>query len=556
MNNAQIADTFSLLSKLMEVHGENSFKAKSYSTAAFKIDKLQVQLKDVPEEKLSSFQGIGSSLKDKISALLQTGSLQILNELISATPEGILEMLKIKGIGPKKINIIWKEMEIETVGELLYACQENRLKLYKGFGEKTQNNIAEALQFYMNNIGNYLYAGIKTFAAQTEEILKEIFGENKVNITGDFKQQEPIISNLEFVIEGNAQEIKNKLTVNPAFHFEETDLDTLVYTINEKIKLIIHPVEHELAVQKLITTSSSKEFSDTLLTNYPAARAADEASYFSAIGLPFIPAYMRHNAQILTACNPVQMAEIIQAGDIKGLLHCHSTWSDGNNSLEEMASAAKDLDMTYMLITDHSKAAFYADGLSEQKVHAQQNEVDELNKKLTPFKIFKGIECDILTEGRLDYDEETLSSFDLVIASIHSNLKMDETKAMQRLLGAVKNKFTSILGHMTGRLLLSRSGYPVDHLKVIDACAEYNVVIELNANPRRLDIDWQLIDYALKQNVMISINPDAHSIAGINDINYGILVAQKAMLPAAKNLSSFSLEAFEKFVTEQKQKRN
>jgi DNA polymerase (family 10) len=220
-----------------------------------------------------------------------------------------------------------------------------------------------------------------------------------------------------------------------------------------------------------------------------------------------------------------------------------------------MATAAKEKGLQYLVISDHSKSAFYANGLYEERVFAQHGEVEALNAQLAPFRIFKSIESDILNDGSLDYSEEVLQSFDLVIASVHSNLKMSEEKAMARLLRAIESPYTNILGHMTGRLLLSRNGYPVDHKKIIEACAANEVVIELNAHPRRLDMDWRWIDYALEKNVLISINPDAHSVAGFNDTKYGVLAAQKAGLTKKQNLSSFSLEAFEKFLVAQHGKR-
>ena len=217
-----------------------------------------------------------------------------------------------------------------------------------------------------------------------------------------------------------------------------------------------------------------------------------------------------------------------------------------------MANAAKEQAFEYLVISDHSKSAFYAQGLHEEKINAQHRLIDELNNKLTGFKIFKSIESDILYDGSLDYSNTILTTFDLVIASVHSILKMTEEKAMQRLIRAIENPYTTILGHMTGRLLLSRKGYPVDHKKISDACAANNVVIELNAHPSRLDIDWRHIDYALEKNVLISIDPDAHSLDGFDDILYGVLVAQKAMVTKANNLSSFGLKELEAFLLKKK----
>jgi DNA polymerase (family 10) len=247
---------------------------------------------------------------------------------------------------------------------------------------------------------------------------------------------------------------------------------------------------------------------------------------------------------------------VIQPGDIKSIIHSHSDWSDGSNTLEAMAKAAIDKGFEYLVISDHSKSAFYASGLSEERIKAQHHYIDELNSKLAPFKIFKSIESDILNDGSLDYSDAILSTFDLVIASVHSNLKMTEEKAMMRLMNAIENPYTTILGHMTGRLLLSRKGYPVDHRKIVDACAANNVVIELNAHPSRLDIDWRHIEYALEKNVLISIDPDAHFIEGFDDIRYGVLAAQKALVTKANNLSSFSLQEFEAHLAKKKSSRN
>jgi DNA polymerase (family 10) len=247
---------------------------------------------------------------------------------------------------------------------------------------------------------------------------------------------------------------------------------------------------------------------------------------------------------------------VLQPADIKGLIHCHSNWSDGSHTIEEMAIAARNSGLEYMVISDHSKTAFYANGLSEDKIREQHIYIEELNKKLAPFRIFKSIESDILNDGNLDYSNEVLATFDLVIASVHSNLKMTEEKAMMRLLNAIQNPYTTILGHMTGRLLLSRPGYPVDHKKIIDACAANHVTIELNANPSRLDIDWRQINYALEKNVLISIDPDAHHVDGIADTKYGVLVAQKAMVAKENNLSSFGLQQFEEYINNRKRIKN
>lgn len=555
MDNYSIADIFSLLSKLMDIHGENSFKVKSYSSAAFTIERLQVQLIDIERDNLSSIKGIGENTASKIIEILNTGQLTQLNELINKTPPGIIEMMGIKGIGPKKISTIWKELEIETLGELLYACNENRLTLYKGFGEKTQKNIKESIEFYLNNQGRYLYAQIEEYVKEFEQNLSNNFPEFSFLITGNFKQQSEIIESLEWVTNCKKIILKDFLTSNNFKVVEEND-EKIAFKGLENILIEFYFSTNEELFSTLFKTSCSNLFLKNWNTNFSIpANINSEEEIFAKNNIAFIPSFLREDNFDFNNIHQNNFDEIISVKNIKGIIHSHSKWSDGSNSIEEMANEAIKKGFEYLVISDHSKTAFYAQGLKEEQILAQHKLIDELNEKLKPFTIFKSIESDILNDGSLDYENSVLSTFDLIIASVHSNLKMNEEKAMIRLINAIENPFTSILGHMTGRLLLSRNGYPVNHKKIIDACAANNVVIELNAHPRRLDIDWREIEYALSKNVLISINPDAHSIVGFNDIKYGVLVAQKAKVKPQENLSSYSLEAFKVFVESQKKKR-
>ncbi len=560
MDNVQIAEYFSLLSKLMDIHGENSFKSKTYAAAAFTIDKLLIPLNATEKEKIFLIKGIGESTGKKIIELIETGELKVLTDLIAKTPEGVLEMLSIKGIGPKKIATIWKEMEIETLGELLYACKENRLKLYKGFGEKTQLSIEEAIEFYFRNQGSFLYPQVEAVEPQITAYLEKLFSPGNVFITGAFKRQLEIINELEYVVNSSNDLIKPKfLSANPPELLEETPV-SLLYKLTNGLRLKLYTGTADFK-KHLFRYSASDEFIQAFAEQYTAAdfnliSGADDRALFSSLGLAFIPACLRETPAVLSRAAAVsELPVLIQPGDIKSIIHSHSDWSDGSNTLEAMARAAIEKGFEYLVISDHSKSAFYASGLSEEKIKAQHQYIDELNSRLAPFKIFKSIESDILNDGSLDYSDAILSSFDLVIASIHSNLKMPEEKAMMRLINAIENPYTTILGHMTGRLLLSRKGYPVDHRRIVDACAANNVVIELNAHPSRLDIDWRHIEYALEKNVLISIDPDAHFIEGFDDTRYGVLAAQKAMLTKANNLSSFGLQEFEAFLNGQKSKR-
>jgi len=550
INNDYIADQFSLLSKLMDIHGENSFKTKSYSIAAFTIEKLPEQLTDIPREKIFSIKGIGDAIGKKIIDIIETGELKLLKEFVQKTPLGVIELLNLKGLGPKKIAVVWKEMEIESVGELLYACQENRLLLYKGFGEKTQKSIGETIEFYLKNQGSHLYAEVENYALAMDSAIKKKFPQNRFELTGEFRRQLEIVNQLEWITNLDLPTLQT-FYEQSAFSVIESGPEKIIVQGPEKITLCFHPAADRYFFERLFRTSCSDAFLQAWEKEFTSVEAGNDASeeeIFSSRKLQFIPAYLRDNPSIISRAKTQPMPVVIQPEDIRAIVHSHSNWSDGSNTVEEMGRACVDQGLEWMVISDHSKSAFYANGLSEDRIREQHVYIDELNSKLAPFRIFKSIECDILNDGNLDYSDAILSTFDLVITSVHSNLKMNEEKAMMRLLRAIENPYTTILGHMTGRLLLSRPGYPVDHKQVIDACAAQQVVIELNAHPRRLDMDWRWIDYALEKGVLISIDPDAHSVEGFHAIKYGCLAAQKAGLTKEKNLSSFSLKQMEEYL--------
>ncbi|HWK07878.1 MAG TPA: helix-hairpin-helix domain-containing protein [Puia sp.] len=560
IDNDYIAEQFSLLAKIMDIHGENSFKTKSYSNAAFTIEKLPESLLDLPPEKITAIKGIGDAIGKKIQEIIQTGELRLLREYIDKTPPGIIELLRIKGLGPKKIATIWKEMEIETMGELLYACQENRLLLYKGFGEKTQQNVRDAIEFFLKSQGSHLFAEIEVYANTIDGQLQHHFKQEQLSFTGEFRRQLEIIDQLQWVTTIHPEPLQQFLeaagftTVNPSSNTApSSDISVSHFTGPENIALSFTHTHPDHFAATLLETSCSGEFLEhwQQTTQWdPHHTYLNEEEIFASVNIHFIPPYQREQKHILQKAAHGPLPAVIQPSDIRAIIHSHSKWSDGSNTLEEMAAACIEKGYEYLVISDHSKSAFYANGLHEDRIKEQHAQIDELNRKLAPFVIFKSVESDILYDGSLDYADNILATFDLVIASVHSILKMPEDKAMSRLIRAIENPYTTILGHMTGRLLLSRPGYPVDHKKIIDACAANKVVIELNAHPRRLDMDWRWISYALDKGVMISIDPDAHSTGGYKDVKYGVLAAQKGGLTPEKNLSSFTLHQFQQFLAD------
>jgi DNA polymerase (family X) len=531
MLTEEIAQALKRTAQLMELYDENPFKIKSVANAAFKLNKTDIDLEGKTLQELEKIEGIGKSIAAKIIELQTTGTLKELEDLTNKTPEGVVDMLGVKGIGPKKVGQLWRELEIESIGELLYACNENRLITLKGFGAKTQAEVKKQIEFHQSNRGKFHYAAVEAFANNLVEILKKKYSTELVSLTGAIRRKYEIIEKIELLI-------ASENTVN---------IDDVENRANIKIELITC-AEKEF-YSKLFETTATEDhlhntgFQPVLLqqTDYKSVLQA-ESEIYKSLHLQYIEPELREGLTEVELAKKNKIPNLIEVTDLKGILHNHSTYSDGQNTLKEMAEYCKELGYKYLGICDHSQSAFYAQGLKPERVLEQHAEIDELNKKLFPFKIFKGIESDILNTGLLDYSDDVLKTFDFVVASVHSNLKMNEEKATERLIKAIENPYTTILGHPTGRLLLSRPGYPINHKKIIDACAENGVIIELNAHPYRLDIDWRWIPYCLEKGVKISINPDAHEKQGYHDMYYGTCVARKGMLTKEMCFNALNLE--------------
>ena len=527
MTTEDIADALEITAKLMELHNENPFKIKAISSAAYKLGKTRLDLNNQTVDELTKIEGISKSLAEKIIDFTTTGTTKELHELIAKTPAGVIEMLGIKGLGPKKVRQLWQELELESVTDLLYACHENRLVELKGFGEKTQNTIIQNIEFKIKNTGWFHYAYAEKIGQPIIDAIKNIT--DLVSFTGAMYRRCEVIEEIDILV-GD----------------ESIDLDEYY---SETIPINFIQVNGNVFYRKLVETSSTKEHLEGINYKVLETKKYDsEESIYSNLNIQYCEPEIREGLFELDKAKNNQLPKLIELTDLKGILHNHSTYSDGMNTLEEMATYCKDLGYQYLGICDHSQTAVYADGLKPETVFLQHQEIEKLNQKLFPFKIFKGIESDILGNGDLDYEEDILKTFDFIVASVHANLKMDEEKATTRLLKAIENPYTTILGHPTGRLLLGRPGYPINHKKIIDACAANKVVIELNAHPYRLDIDWRWIPYCLEKGVMISINPDAHQLKGYHDMRYGTYVARKGILTKEQCLNAMDLNSFESFL--------
>ncbi len=542
MTNREVAKIFNTLGKVMELHGESHFKTRSYTNAYLTIRKITEPVTEMDISTLQSIQGIGKAISEKIVELKETGELRTLNKYLDITPVGIVDMLNIKGFGPKKIKTVWEGLGIESPGELLYACEENRLIDLKGFGAKTQNTVMQQLKYFLESKGKFLFGKILPDALDILDHLQTMRPNDIIDFCGDLDRKMPIINELTFLVTCDEETFSDQILTFAPFSFEEEKL-----TYNG-IPFNIEYTDETMFASVKFQKSCSEQFLEQVIESFGEIdNIYEEEEVFETLDIAFIPSECRENPIILDRAAAGELS-LISDQDIKGIIHNHSTYSDGLHSLSEMAEATKAKGFEYLVISDHSQAAFYANGLQEERVQQQWTEIDELNAQWSDFRIFKGIESDILNDGSLDYTNDILEGFDCVIASIHSNLKMDLNKAMQRLIRAVENPYTKILGHPTGRLLLSREGYPIDHEKLIDACVANNVVIEINANPLRLDIDWRWIDYIIKKDGMVSINPDAHSIDGIDDVRYGVIAARKGGLMPEYCLNTFDLEAFKAWI--------
>lgn len=554
--HSAIISSLKLTASLMELHEENAFKIRAYQNAAIAIDKTPYDIEGLSDAELAAIPGIGNSMAQKIREICTTGTFSELESYLTKTPAGLIELFGISGLGPKKIKTLWKDLHIENPQQLLEACNDNRIASQKGFGEKTQDSIRKALLFQEQQGKKLLISNAQVRGTELLQTLQKALPSHTISWCGELYEQADTIETLGFIIATNnpsedlsliQQQVKadwNEQNSSP-FILRGTDANTGTAIEIRTCKSASFESQRMIfsaAVAHLQhAVSETQSFLD-ICKEHPNV---SEKELYTLSNSPFIPAECRVGHVEWNLAKEDKIKDLISFTDLQGIFHNHSTYSDGVHSLEEMAEACIAQGWKYFGIADHSQTAFYANGLKEDRVYQQFEEIDALNKKLAPFVIFKGIESDILNDGALDYENSLLKQFDYVVASVHSNLKMDQDKAMMRLLKAIENPYTTMLGHMTGRLLLKREGYPLNIHKIIDACADNNVIIELNANPYRLDMDWKYIDYALNKGVLISINPDAHEQDGILDTHFGVIAGRKGGLLKTSTFNTFSLDAIQ-----------
>lgn len=524
MINRELSKIFSLYAELLLLHEKDEGLSKLLSGASYRIRRMGEEITEISKDNLTRL--FRPQIIKLVNEIKNTGTIAAVDELIQLTPTGLFEMMRIRGLGGKKIALLWKIAKIDTLDALLQACKEDKLRKVPGFGLKTQANIVKSIEAYSSHKDRFHYASVAEVAAILESSLQQIFNTKLVSLCGEIRRQTTTVSGIEIITTLTAKKINSKVIGRLMIIKSSTKEKTIGHTLDEIPVTIFHTSPQKYFTDLFIRTGSDAHVKKIMGTKKNIFKSED--AIYKMVKLPFITPELREDLAEWDFAK--KSKELITAEDIKGVVHNHTTWSDGVDRLPDFINACRQKKFEYAVISDHSKNAHYAGGMKEEKILRQFKEIDKLNKEVSPFRIFKSIECDILVSGELDYETSFLKKFDLVIVSIHQLLKMDEAKATRRLLKAIEHPCTTILGHMTGRQLLIRPGYPVNIKKIIDACAANNVVIEINANPYRLDMDWTHIPYAMKKKVMISINPDAHSIAEIDNIKWGVAAARKGGL--------------------------
>ena len=560
MDKQQVADILSEIAVLLELKGENPFKTRAYVNAARALENLNEPLESlIAEGQLASIKGIGTALQQKITELVTTGKLAYHDTLKASLPAGLLDLMDIPGLGPKKVKAVYDQLGVDSVDALKTACQENRIATLKGFGKKTQENILEGIAFRRAYASKHRIGDALDAARPMLEKLTQHPEVSRCNTAGSLRRHKEIIGDIDFVVASTKPEAVIQ------FFCSQPGIQSILARGDTKASVILpggiqadlrvvseqeYPFalayftgskEHNIvmrqrAIQRDLRLNEYGLFKSKEETRDDSKRVtcASEEEIFNQLGLTYIPPELREDQGEFKAAEEKRIPVLLEPGDLRGSLHNHSTWSDGHQTLEEIIQTARELKCDYWAVTDHSRASFQAHGLDPAKVRRQIKAIADLNGKLedegVAFRLLTGTEVDILAQGKLDFDDALLAGLEVVVASIHSGFTQSEAELTQRLIAAAENPYVQTLGHLTGRLLLEREPYKVNQHAVIDACAETGTWIELNASPYRLDLDWRLWHYAKDKGVKCVINCDAHREEHFAFLQLGAGVARKGWL--------------------------
>jgi DNA polymerase (family 10) len=573
VNNKEIAAVLHSIAVYQELAGENPFKALAFDRASRLVERHPESFERLAlEGRLDGIKGIGKGIAEVLGELARTGTSSLLQGLKGSFPPGLEELLTLGGLGPKRVRLLWQKLGVASIGELEYACRENRLLSLEGFGEKSQAKILDAIAFKKQFQDLYRYHEALAIAAQLVAAVEAGGLFSRVDIAGSLRRGKRVLKDADVLCvprEGADPAAVRKALTSLADRGGEgggiiAEGDTKVSIRRGGMQVdfrLVPAASHPSALQHF---TGSREHNTLLrgrakslglkMNEYGVFRGdtplalADEPGVYGALGLPWIPPELREGEEEIEAAEAGRLPALVEGGSVRGMIHAHTNWSDGTLSVEELARACRDRGFSYLFLSDHSRSAAYAGGLSVERLREQAREVAAVNGTLTPFRVYHGVESDILSDGSLDYPPEVLAELDFVIGSIHSGLSMKPEQATERLLRAVANPHLTILGHPSGALLLSRQGYEYDEERLFAAIREHGVVLEHNCNPYRLDPDWPALKRAARLGIPIALCPDAHGPADLEFMRFGVLMARKAWLGAEQVLNCRSEEEIDGFL--------
>ena len=575
LSNKDVAIILNEIGTFLELKGDNPFKVRAYYNSARTIERLQADLSELIESgELRKIKGIGDALAKKIVTIVSIGSLPYYEDLKASIPSGLREMLRIPGLGVKKVRKLWQDLDITTLGELEYACNENRLITLEGFGLKTQEKVLEGINFLKKYANRFLLNYALNEANKIVSILKSHSKVKKVSVAGSVRRKKEIIKNIDIVAEFDIKDssevlqflsestytdstlfsTKVPLTVNQNHASIKSEIGMNVdiyFASSEEYPFILRyytgSKEHNQELQKFAARKGFRLTEKNLFHDREKASCSSEEEIYTVLGLSYIPPELRENVDEIELAEKNQIQNLITEKDVKGCFHNHTVYSDGRATISEMVDKSRELGFEYLGISDHSQSAFYANGLSIERLQEQWCEIDELNEELDDFAIFKSVESDILVDGSLDYPDDILKKFDFVVASVHSHFKLSLEEQTERIINALNHPSVKILGHPTGRLLLSRDSYEMDMEKIIREATRLNVAIEINSNPHRLDLDWRWGKLASEVDLKVAINTDAHNSEGLSHVIYGVYMARKAGIPKENILNTWTVDKLFEF---------
>jgi DNA polymerase (family 10) len=570
MNKDEIAGVFENIARLLELKGENPFKVRAYTHAARALETLSEPLETlIAEDRLTAVDGIGKATGEKIAELFTHARLDYYDNLREEFPPDILTLFEIQGLGAKKIKVLWDTLKVHSVTNLERACKDGLVADLPGFGEKTAANILKGIEHMRSHAGEFRFGDVAHIA---EGLLDDLRGHPNVNlaqIAGSFRRKKEIVRDLDFIVSTKQPEAvmafftAHPLVENVLAHGATKSSVILKSGIQCDLRAVTGPEfpfalnyftgskEHNVRMRSRALSRgwslneyrfSAAEGRELL---QPLPEIHEEADIYRALDLDPVEPELREDRGEIDGAEKHKLPHLIEWSNLRGTFHNHTTASDGRATLEDMVAAAKELGLEYLGIADHSKASFQANGLDETRLAAQVARIAELNAADSDFRIFAGTECDILKDGTLDFSDEVLATLDYVVASVHSSFTLPEAEMTKRIIRAMGNPLVTMLGHLTGRLLLSREPYQVNIPAILDAAAATGTIIELNASPRRLDMDWRWWPLAREKGVKCAINPDAHSTAGLQDLIFGVGIARKGWLTKNDVINTLPLTRIE-----------